>query len=561
MLLLSIIFIVFSQAWATTSPNLTTGCRPGTIAECSKALFVPGHTLLGEGLNILTMKPTGSFLMDMQKVDKECTLCHNPYENDVLQKLPKAMVDWRPQPSCPRKIVSSVYQSVLLLANEGTDAVSNDWKVGLEISAGSVGGSHSKIAKFAKSKIIYDKYNFLSNKLQCSYYSFGLSKEPALTKSFTDILQQLPASYNAGTKGKYIGLISHYGTHYITHAEVGGRAQEVTAVRTCEVVMDGMTMDEVKDCLSVEAGLSTSVPYSPSINTTVSHCSRKARKANRGTNYHQMFNEREWEVIGGNVKFDLFSSEIGRSEFDKWLEGLKTTPGLVTYSLDPIYNLVRFKGPQKDNLRRAINDYIKENALIINCSCPGRTYASRGGHCYCACQATKHINSDCCPTNRGAAKLLVSVEKARDLWGDYGSDTDAYVKVTFDSTVLITQTIWNNDDPQWNANYEMNIVDLAANKKITIEVWDEDNKHNDDLLGKCEETVKLGYESLICHLDHGRLTYSLSVRCLDHLGGDLCRDYRPDPGMNNPLVVEPLKTRVVFRDGINIIIINDEIPN
>ncbi|XP_068103305.1 perforin-1-like [Hyperolius riggenbachi] len=530
-------FHILQHTLSTTPPTVTYGCEPGTGKACRNAKFVPGHTLLGEGVNIVTMKTTGSFLLDLQKIGKTCTLCRNPHSKNVLEKLPKALVDWRPETSCSRDIVSSSSDSTASLANEATSSVQNDWKVGLDVevktvkASTAIGGSHSDMAKFANSKKLTDKYNFLSHKLECTYYSFHLSSSAPLTPHFAKDLKNLPASYDAKTKSTYERLIAQYGTHYITHAKAGGRIEEITAVRACQVSLDGMTVDEVKDCLNVEATISaSSVDKSGNLSAEVRHCQEKAKNSSNGDSFHQKFNERIWEVKGGKATFDLLSAGKEKSaEFQNWMESLKTDPGLVSYSLDPIHNLVKFAGPQKENLRLAVSNYIKAMAIQENCSCSGHSIPSHGRTCSCICPPSKHTTSDCCPTKKGIAKLHVTFKEARGLWGDYISKTDAYVKFKFGSDDTRTQTIWNNDNPKWNAVYELDFVELAAYKKYTIEVWDEDNGYDDDLLGKCEKPLTSGDKLETCYLNHGSFTYSLRVICSTYLNGLFCEDYMPVP--------------------------------
>ncbi|KAG9467821.1 hypothetical protein GDO78_014235 [Eleutherodactylus coqui] len=523
------LFLLHHQRSSTSLPILKYDCRPGTMEECKDAKFVPGHTLLGEGIDIVTMQTTGSFLLDLQDVGEQCQLCANPHNNNVLQKLPKALVDWRPETSCYRNILSSVSSSQVSVANTVTSVVQNDWKVGLNLSIHvlkanvAAGGSHSKMANFAKSKSITDKYNFLSHKLECAFYSFRLGSNASLTPHFEKALEELPDSYDKNTKAEYKRLISSFGTHYISRVKVGGQIQEVTAVRTCQVTMNGLKMDEVKDCLEVGAEIEISkMGKSASINSKVEHCKKQMTKAKFGGDFHQTFNERIWEVTGGNSTFDLLSTDKTASDvFEKWMESLKTHPGLVSFSLDPIHNLVRIKGAKKENLRLAISDYVNEMAVTLKCSCPGND-------CSCECPASRYTSSNCCPTHRGAAKLHVNIRDATGLRGDYFSQTDAYVKFRFDIADLRTPTIWNNNKPTWNMTYDLSVVELSPTRKYTIEVWDE-NRRSDKFLGKCEKVLTSGDTFDTCYLKRGSVTYSVWVPCVDHLQGLFCQDYIPVP--------------------------------
>ncbi|XP_069838439.1 perforin-1-like [Dendropsophus ebraccatus] len=523
-------FLLFHhQRPSMSSPILKYGCRPGTPQECKEAKFVPGHTLLGEGINIVTMEATGSFLLDLQDAGEKCTVCDNPHNNNVLQKLPKAMADWRPGSSCSRSIQSSM--STVSVADEVTSVVQNDWTVGLDLNTHAVdirravGGSQSQVAQFANGKSVIDNYSFLSHKLECIYYSFRLGSNASLTPHFEKSLEELPDSYNAATKTEYRRLIDSFGTHYITHAKVGGRTQEVTAVRTCLVALDGLTIDDIMDCLAVEADIG----FEKGDNSKLERCKNKLTKPSLGGSFHRAFNERVWRVIGGNGTFDLlFSDKATADAFKKWMESLRSSPGLVSYSLDSIHNLVVMNNPKKENLRLAISDYIKEKAVLERCSCSGRRVISKGNDCSCTCTASKYTSSDCCPTSLGVAKLHVTINSASLPRADFWSQTDAYVIFKFDGASIRTKTILNTNDPTWNVQYDLGLVDLREGKSYTIEVWDEDHEY-DDFMGKCEKVLRAGDTSDSCYVYSGSLRYSTSVTCADHLGGRYCQDYIPVP--------------------------------
>ncbi|XP_031749620.1 perforin-1 [Xenopus tropicalis] len=527
-----------------SSPNLMTpnplkyGCQPGKPKECGKAPFVPGHTLLGEGLDIVTMKRTGAFLLDLQtyqKKNKTCTLCKNIHRKNALEKIPIAMVDWRPETSCSRSITGSISHSKVSLANQETSSITNDWRAGLDVSdpvnkvSVASAGSHSRMAEFAETKTITDKYEFLSTELQCSYYSFRLSLDAPLSPDFVKALRQLPASYN---KEDYRSLISTYGTHYITQAKIGGRIKEVTAVQTCQVAMNSLKMSDMKDCLELEAAATTKVKTEDvSADMSMNLCMEKAKNLTQGNSFRTTFNERMFEVKGGKATFNLFDEKSGGKpeEFSAWMESLKTIPDLVAFSLSPIHNLVRLNGPQKNNVKKAVSDYINEKALRMKCSCSGNSHPSRNGDCSCVCPATKYSNSECCPTNKGLAHLTLYVDSATGLYGDYFGKSDAYVKFKFDRHEERSKTVWNNDNPVWKEDYNIGMVELTSVKKFTIEVWDQDYGYDDDLLGKCSGPLTSGFNKKTCNLNDGSFSYSLNVTCVTHLRGDFCQDYSPVP--------------------------------
>ncbi|KAG8431186.1 hypothetical protein GDO86_019294 [Hymenochirus boettgeri] len=528
MLPLFIILIASTRSSQTSLDPLSYDCRLGTRAECQASSFVPGHTLLGEGINIVTMRKTGASLLDMQDYEKEnetCTLCNNPFNSRILQKLPKSMVDWKPQTSCTRNIASSIAQSKISLAKTATSSVQNDWKVGLDLTYKGVkgevalGGSHSKMAAFAESKTLTDKYSFVSHELSCAFYRFRTSHNPQLTEHFYKSLRQLPNSYDNSTKDRYRRLIYNYGTHYVIQAEVGGRALEVTALRSCQLALEGLTLDQVKDCLSVESKISAGIPVNDaSISGEVRMCKEIAKQAKRGSNFHQTFNERIWE--GGSKASKAFS---------QWMESLKKVPDLLSYSLEPIHELVRFSGPQKENLRLAISDYIKEKSLTMRCSCPQHGHQSQQGDCSCICPVGKYMNSDCCPTNQGTAKVELIIQNAMGLSSEVFSKADGYVKFMYEDSVERSPTVWNNNNPTWNFRVDLGFLQLGVSKKYTIEVWDENKIFPDKLLGRCEKLLTSGSSAETCYLNHGSLKYSINVACSIHLQGLYCQDYRPQP--------------------------------
>ncbi|XP_040296281.1 perforin-1-like isoform X1 [Bufo bufo] len=537
-----IFILVTSVCRALTQgpPPVTYACRSAKIQECNKVHFVPGHTLLGGGLDIVTMKKKGSYLFNLQKVitsEKTCTVCSNPYMKKAWQKLPLGVVDWKPQSTCFKKISGETSRSTSSLAEESASSIQNNWEVGLELhhKVGDakmvLAGSQSQLAQFGQSKSSGDRYTFIRHQLSCVYYSLRLSDTARLSRDFYKSLESLPATYDMKTQEKYRHLITTYGTHYLSQANVGGEAQQVTAIRTCHATMDGVSLDELKDCLSIEA--SAAITGKAEANAKASTCKDLSQKSNHGENFHQMYHERIWKITGGTITFDLLSFDSKNSDsassFEKWMESLQIHPDIVSYALEPIHNLVRFKGPQRENLKKALSDYIMEKALRQNCSCPAGSVISSGAECSCICQGNNHRNQNCCPSKKGYAKLVVTIESAANLWGDYTSKTDAFVVVSYGSARVQTPTIWNNNNPIWKSRFDLGIFELSSAPLMKIQVWDEDNKYDDDLLGTCTKNVNRGVKSEVCYLQHGSVSFVVSAECEPHLTGHLCREYAASP--------------------------------
>lgn len=63
-------------------------CQTSSFTECQKVPFVPGHSLAGEGFDVVTMKTSGASVVDVKNfmvggVQGNCTVCHNNLLNQV----------------------------------------------------------------------------------------------------------------------------------------------------------------------------------------------------------------------------------------------------------------------------------------------------------------------------------------------------------------------------------------------------------------------------------------------------------------------------------------------
>lgn len=121
--------------------------------------------------------------------------------------------------------------------------------------------------------------------------------------------------------------------------------------------------------------------------------------------------------------------------------------------------------------------------------------------------------------------MVVTVQRASDLWGDYSSRADTFVVISVGPNSTRTKTIWNNNNPIWDSRHDLGVLELSLGLSLKVEVWDEDNKYDDDLLGECERQVNSGVKEEVCYLQYGSVTFTVSVQCLLHLTGPLCRNY------------------------------------
>ncbi|XP_072299902.1 perforin-1-like [Eucyclogobius newberryi] len=514
-------------------------CSDGKPKDCLEAEFAPGTTLGGEGFDITKMEPKGAYVIDMnqwKRKDKSCTLCSNPFLENKKQKLPLSVVDWRPKQSCSAKVSSQLHKSSESVVSSTTASIQNNWKVNLDVNVAArsgnlmLAGTNSKMAEYSMEKTKNDKYSFSSQSMSCEFYRYRLSNTPKLHREFKRAVNKLPKAYNAKSKQQFYGLIQKFGTHYITKVQVGGSVMSVTSIRECEASLQGLSVEEVQACLEVEAA--ASFGSAASAKTEAKHCKSDIQKSDRKSSFASSFNDRFTEIKGGhNTEPDLlFSASKDPSAYKDWLSTLPQHPDIISYALDPLHELLPAQAPARSNLRSAISHYILETGLWRNCSapCPNGVKTDPRDPCVCQCHNNAAVNTDCCPTERGLARVVITVQRADGLWGDHTTATDGYVKVYRGKSVWRSGVIYNNNNPHFRYVIDWGTVNLAENK-VRFEVWDEDNKYDDDLLGECERFLTAGVKDDVCNLQHGRLFFRWHVQCAPNLGGSLCKDYKASP--------------------------------
>uniref|UniRef100_A0A8C8Z510 Perforin-1 n=1 Tax=Prolemur simus TaxID=1328070 RepID=A0A8C8Z510_PROSS len=530
-------------------PPAPAPCHTAARSECKrKYKLVPGSWLAGEGVDVTSLRRSGSFPVDTRRFlrpDGTCTLCENALEPGALQRLPLAVTNWHAQGSgCQRRVAKAKASSTEAVAREAAGTIRNDWKVGLDVTPQpssnvhvSVAGSHSQAANFAAQKTHQDQYSFSTDSVECRFYSFHLVHKPPLHRDFKRALRDLPPHFNASTEPSYLRLISNYGTHFIRAVELGGRIAAITALRTCELALEGLTANEVEDCLNVEAQVSIGSRASSSAESKA--CEEKKKQHKMTASFHQSYRERHSEVVGGHhtsLHDLLFGNQAGPEQFSAWVASLAGSPGLVDYTLEPLHLLLESRDPRREALRRAVSKYLTDRARWRDCSrpCPPGQQKSPHDPCQCVCPSSEVTTRDCCPRQRGLAQLEVTQVQAWNLWGDGITATDAYLKIFFGGTEWRTNTVWNNNNPHWTKGADFGNVLLATGGPLRVQVWDEDSGWDDDLLGTCDETPKSGSHVVKCNLNHGQLQFRYHARCLPHLAGGTCLEYAPQGLLGEP---------------------------
>ncbi|KAM6965813.1 perforin-1-like [Tautogolabrus adspersus] len=532
MCVLSVLLLSLPQS---TNPS----CIKGSPKQCLEAEFAPGTNLAGEGFDITKMERKGAFVIDMNQwkcKDKTCTLCRNTFLEDKLQKLPLAVVDWRAMQSCNSKVVSKLHRSSESLVSSSTSSVENNWEANLDVNVGEKGasvmlaGTNSKLADYSMEKTKNDKFGFTSQGMTCEYYSYRVTGNPKLHREFRQAVKDLPKVYSHDNKQRFYKLIDTFGTHYITKVKLGGSVQTVTSVRQCQASLQGLSLEEVNMCLEVEASASIKA----TISTKAKHCQSDTDKMENKKSFSSLYNDRFTEIKGGHTTEPdlLFSADKDPSAYKEWLNTIPQNPDVVSYSLDSLHELLPKNTPVRKNLRSAISHYILEKGLWKNCSgqCQAGIKSDSRDSCVCQCHNDPAVNQECCPTRKGMARIIITVQRASGLWGDHSTATDGYVKVFFNGRLVQrSNVIQNNNNPHWAMIVDLGTQELSEGSKVRFEVWDQDNNWDDDLLGQCEQALSAGVKEDLCNLQYGRLFFKWEIKCAPSLSGDSCMDYKPSP--------------------------------
>uniref|UniRef100_K7FFE6 Perforin 1 n=1 Tax=Pelodiscus sinensis TaxID=13735 RepID=K7FFE6_PELSI len=511
-------------------PGVSPFCRTGTAQECRRSVaFVPGHSLVREGIDVTTLGWTGNYLVDTslwRGPNGTCTLCRNPLQGGQLQRAPLAVTDWKVNILCNRELSTSVQESAVAVARAMASDVNNDWKVELELPGESMGraleGTRSELSGFAYEKEQQDKFMFVLHELPCGYYRMRVPPNPPLTPLFAQALSDLLPTYDPST---YRPFLATYGTHYVSQAVLGGRVRQLTAIPTCRAALDGLTDAEIKERLSSQFLQDLGLSQLPS----GSHAQEPSSQSSWSS--QAAYTDHRTEVTGGHGHANLlYSTKQDPRALSAWLESLKASPGLISFSLSPIHTLVRPGDPRREALRQAVKEYVAERGQR-RCPrrCPQGGYADPLEPCKCRCSGNPFTNSMCCSLQRGLARLKVHMMSGKDLWGDPLSPSDPYVKVIFQGQKLQTRYIKDNNNPQWFEDLDFGVVTLPVKPELEVEVRDSDPwPWVDSHLGTCHAHLKASRNvTQSCVVSPGLVTYSYSLECGPNLGGDTCQEYVP----------------------------------
>lgn len=244
-----------------------------------------------------------------------------------------------------------------------------------------------------------------------------------------------------------------------------------------------------------------------------SSCSRVLNNQDTSTSYSSGLYKHHTEVVGGTGWTGEFSLTHENSQsFKKWLNSLKFRPDIVSYSLRPMYELVRNK-TQKAAIQAAIKQYLQQHAQSKSPSEPKCGYY------------TDNIARNCCPKKTRRGRLEITLIRAWNLYGDYTTVTDSYAIIRYGSYELKTSMIESND-PRWKTVYNVGKVDTHL--LLEMEVWDEDLQY-DDLLISCTRYITQGSRTYTCTSGTSGFEVYATLTCDPYLTGDKCDRYKSSP--------------------------------
>lgn len=360
----------------------------------------------------------------------------------------------------------------------------------------------------------------------CFFCRFHIQANPPINEHFKADVQRLPDKYNSTSKPAYRHLIGAYGTHVISAVDLGGRLRSLMAVPQCEMMLTGLTASEIHGCLSLQLGFT--------IGAGEVHGTPDFRTCQMGKikEFMDKFSEvgkvRHTETVGGNNSVSMFAGKEHTKEYIKWMETVKSLPGLIAYQLDPIHTLVDGQDPRRVGLQMAVSDYIQARSLVIRCTntCPSGHRPTADKDCTCSCSSLDITNVLCCPKEVGLGKLTVWVDRAFNLHADLFTKTDAFVQVAFEGTSKKTDIVWNNNNPEFNAEFRFGTIQLlhkTSELRIVLKEWD---PWGIQVLWRCSEKVGAGQmQHKVCYTRLGHLKYRYQVVCGPNLSGSSCDKY------------------------------------
>ncbi|KAK9975048.1 hypothetical protein ABG768_023112 [Culter alburnus] len=233
-----------------------------------------------------------------------------------------------------------------------------------------------------------------------------------VSSTFLDDVDALPLTYE---KGQYFAFLEDYGTHFTKNGKSGGEYELIYIMNEDILKLKKVTESTVKDC--VEVGLRGNVQLSKLEGHVkpVGKCDTITDKPTDDKSTSGVIDKVLIAVRGGSpatavaMKSQLTKDGIlDYTQYVEWAKTVSALPALIHSDPEPIYNAIPLDfpdaQPRRDNLRRAIDDYVAEYSV---CKCQpcqnGGTVIQIDGECKCMCS----------PGTEGVACQIVDMEMVK----------------------------------------------------------------------------------------------------------------------------------------------------
>ncbi|XP_073697425.1 complement component C9 [Garra rufa] len=251
-----------------------------------------------------------------------------------------------------------------------------------------------------------------------------------VSSTFLDDVDALPLTYE---KGQYFAFLEDYGTHFTKNGKSGGEYELVYIMNEDVLKLKKVTEDTVKKCL--EFGFSGKIQFSEAVSVGGDFkphdgCDTLTEKPTDDRNMKGVIDKVLISVRGGSpasavaMKSQLTKDGIlDYNQYVEWAKTVSALPALIHSDPEPIYNAIPLDfpdvQPRKENLKRALDDYVAEYSV---CKCQpcqnGGTVIQIDGECKCMCP----------PGTEGVACQIIEMElvKAKSFeqlgnWGCWSS--------------------------------------------------------------------------------------------------------------------------------------------
>ncbi|XP_067294802.1 complement component C9 [Pseudorasbora parva] len=217
-----------------------------------------------------------------------------------------------------------------------------------------------------------------------------------VSSTFLDDVDALPLAYE---KGQYFAFLEEYGTHFTKNGKSGGEYELVYIMNEDIRKLKQVTESMVKDCfeLGIRAKFQAGVVEGEGNVKPVNKCHTLTEKPTDDKNNKGVIDKVLIAVRGGSpdtavaMKSQLTKDGIlDYSQYVEWAKTVTVLPALIHSDPEPIYNAIPLDfpdaQPRRDNLKRAIDDYVAEYSV---CKCQpcqnGGTVIQIDGQCKCMC--------------------------------------------------------------------------------------------------------------------------------------------------------------------------------